>query len=133
MREWKVEEIKELLNHNDKMVCISLVQIYNQQDDDEKLYKETSKDNGVGFNGIDAPILSSFAEFYLKNGFLSSKQMDIARKKMIKYSKQVCKLANAHEHKKASEHDGKYFNDQGLTSPQSYGIIIVLTKEMEEK
>lgn len=111
MRRWTKEEIKTLISNNDKMVCISLVQIYNCQTEDEKLYKETAHDNGIGFNGVDSRILSSFAEFYLDKGYLSPKQLEIARKKMLKYSGQVCKLANAHEHKKATEHDLKNFND----------------------
>ena len=94
MKTWTVEEIKSLLEHNDKMVCLSIIQIYNCQTDDEKLYKETSHDNGIGFNAFDSTILSSFAEFYLEHGFLTSKQLEIGRRKMLKYSKQLTVLAN---------------------------------------
>ena len=111
MRQWTEQEIKSLLEKSDKMVCVSLVQMYNQQTDDEKLYKETAHDNGVGFSACDSRILSSFAEFYLKNGYLSPKQISIARPRLIRYHKQIMRLANAHEHKKATEHDLKNFND----------------------
>lgn len=111
MRVWKEDEIKILLAVHDKVVYESLVQIYNCQTEDEKLYKETSHDNGIGFNAFDSKILSSFAEFYLEHGYLTRNQLEVARRKLVKYAKQITKLANAYEHKKASEHDGKYFND----------------------
>jgi len=111
MRQWTETEIKSLIETSDKMVCISLVQMYNQQTEDEKLYKETAHYNGVGFSACDSKILSSFAEFYLKKGYLSPKQIQTARPKLVKYRKQLVKLANAHELKKASKHDLENFND----------------------
>jgi hypothetical protein len=100
MREWKVEEIKSLLQTNDTMVCRSLVQLYNCQDDFEKSTGETMERNGVGFNGVDAPYMSSCAKFYIEKGFLSPRQMGFVRNKIIKYSKQITKLANQHEKNK---------------------------------
>lgn len=94
MRVWTKEEIKTLIESNDKMVCVSLKQLYNKQTEDERIDKQTSNRNGVGFNGVDAPILSSFAEFYISHGYLSQKQIAIARKKLTKYSKQLTELAN---------------------------------------
>ena len=55
---------------------------------------DTHEHNGVGFNGIDGGIMSSFSEFYKKTGFLTYKQMKIARKKMLKYAGQLTKIAN---------------------------------------
>ena len=109
--DWTAEEIKSIIIRNDRQLCLSIVQIYNCQTEDEKLYKETSHDNGVGFNGIDSRILSSFAEFYLEHEFLTRKQLEIARKKMPKYSRQLAKLANEQSRKKLMAHDLKYFND----------------------
>ena len=111
MKTWTVEEIKVLLEKNDVVVCRSLMQMYECQTDDEKMYKETSHDNGIGFNAFDSKYLSSLAEFYNEYHYLSNKQIAIARKKLMKYSKQIVKLANEHEHKKATEHDLKNFND----------------------
>jgi hypothetical protein len=100
MKEWKVEEIKTLLQTNDTMVCRSLVQLYNQQDDYEKAIGETTERNGVGFNGVDSPYMSSCAKFYMEKGFLSPRQMGFVRNKIMKYSKQITKLANQHEKNK---------------------------------
>jgi hypothetical protein len=38
--------------------------------------------------------MSSFVKFYNKAGFLSYKQMKIARKKMLKYAGQLTKIVN---------------------------------------
>ena len=111
MKTWTKDDIKILLAVSDKMVGISLVQIYNCQTEDEKLYKETSHDNGIGFNAFDSKILSSLAEFYLEHNYLSRNQLEVARRRLVKYSNQICKLANEHEHKKATAYDLKYFND----------------------
>lgn len=92
---WSKEEIKNLLSTNDKAVCRAVVAIYNKQTDCEKDCAETTDANGVGFNGADANILSSFAEWILKRGYLTEKQMVIARKKMMKYAKQLTDIANA--------------------------------------
>lgn len=93
-REWTKKEIKDLLERNDTMVCRSLVQLYNCQDEVEKTVGDTVSQNGVGFNCIDAPFMTSCAEFYLKNNYLSKKQIAFVRKKIMKYANQLTLLAN---------------------------------------
>lgn len=94
MRTWTAEEIKELVQTNDKVLYGALKKLYACQTADEKAYGETVESNGVGFNGADAKILSSMAEFLNKTGFLTEKQKVIVRKKLVKYNKQLTKLAN---------------------------------------
>ena len=94
MKTWTKEEIKELLAKNDEMVKRSVLKLYEKQTDYEKLSQSTQEDNGVGFNGADATILSSFAEFIKKTGFLTPKQIGIARRKLMKYSSQLARIAN---------------------------------------
>ena len=108
---WTAEEIKTIINRNDRQLCLAIVQIYNCQTEDEKIYKETSHDNGIGFNAFDSEILSSFAEQYLERGSLTKRQLEIARKKMQKYGKQLAKIANEQALKALHEHDLKNFND----------------------
>ena len=91
---WTVEEIKELLRTSDKMVTRSVVKLYELQTASEQAAQETHERNGVGFNGVDAPILSSFAEWYKSRGYLSTKQIALARKKLYKYSGQLVQVAN---------------------------------------
>lgn len=91
---WTIEEIKELIATSDKMVARSVVKLYELQTTSEQAAQETHERNGVGFNGVDAPILSSFAEFYKNRGYLSVKQTALARKKLGKYARQLVSIAN---------------------------------------
>lgn len=94
-RIWTEDEIKNLIQTNDKVLYGALKKIYAEQTSDEQATGETNHQNGVGFNGVDAPILSSFAEFLNRTGFLTPKQKAIARKKLVKYNRQLTRLANA--------------------------------------
>ena len=93
-RTWTEEEIKNLIQSNDKVLYGALRKLYACQTADEKINREANHNNGMGFNGIDAPILTSFCEFLERVGFLTIKQKSIARKKLVKYNKQLTKLAN---------------------------------------
>jgi hypothetical protein len=93
-RVWKKEEIVALLETNNGFLCRSVVKIWNRQTTDEKICKGTSHENGRGFNGTDANILSSFAEYYVTKGYLTKNQLELARKKMKKYAKQLTIVAN---------------------------------------
>lgn len=93
-KQWKKDEIRKMLEVNDKAVLRGLVRIYERQTEDEKRNQETSYNNKVGFNGSDAPILTRIATYYLKHGYLSLKQIELVRKKMLKYSGQLANIAN---------------------------------------
>ena len=93
-RVWTEEEIKILVQTNDKVLYGALKQLYACQTDDEQASGETNHRNGAGFNGVDAAILTSFAEFLGNRGFLTVKQKVICRKKLVKYTKQLTRLAN---------------------------------------
>lgn len=94
-RIWTEEEIRELVQTNDKVLYGALRKLYAEQTVDEKADGDTKYHNGVGFNGVDAKIMSSFAEFLKRTGFLTEKQKAVARKKLVKYNKQLTRLANA--------------------------------------
>jgi hypothetical protein len=96
-KKWNVETIKHLLETNDDMVYLSLIQLYNQQDDIEKRLGETCINNGRGFNGVDSPFMSSCAEFYLKKKQLTPRQLTKVRKTIMKYSRQITNLANEYD------------------------------------
>ena len=90
-----VEEMKDILARNDDQVGKALVKLYELQTEDEKANGSTHKHNSVGFNILDAEILSNFAEFYMKHNKLTPKQLAIARKKIMKYAKQLVDIANS--------------------------------------
>ena len=87
------EAIKAKIEVDDKWLFRGILAIYEKQTMDEKNSKVTCHENGVGFNGTDAEILSSFAEGIKKYGSLTQKQIPIARKKMIKYAGQLARIA----------------------------------------
>jgi phosphoribulokinase len=92
---WTTEEIKALLAESDKAVARAILAIYNRQTEDEKIVKETSASNGVGYNGVDANFMSSLAQFYQAKGFLSAGQLKYGRKAIMKYAGQLTEIANA--------------------------------------
>lgn len=85
--------IVEQMAKSVKWLYKAIVAIYNGQTQDEKVSQATSHDNGIGFNGCDAFILSSFAEQINERGFLTAKQIEIARHKMRKYAGQLARIA----------------------------------------
>ncbi len=80
---------------NDKVLYGALRQLYACQTADEIAEGTANHRNGAGFNGVDAGIMTSFCEFLNRTGFLTVKQKAIARKKMVKYTRQLTILANA--------------------------------------
>lgn len=91
---WKKEEIKTMLQTNDNAVLRGIVVIYNLQTEYEKKVGETIEHNGVGFSGFDAEFMSSLAKFILSRGYLTDKQLEYGRRKIMKYAGQLAKVAN---------------------------------------
>jgi hypothetical protein len=84
--------VKNKLATNPAWATRAIVKLYELQTADEQISQTTTNVNGVGFNGTDATILSSFAEQILKGRTLSPKQLAIAYKKLPKYSRQISNL-----------------------------------------
>lgn len=94
MGDWTKEQIQENVLKNDQWLVRGLLAIFDKQTSDEQYSEETKYHNGIGFNGVDAPFMSSLAVQYRNKGFLSEKQKVYARKKMKKYCGQLLKIAN---------------------------------------
>ena len=88
------EYLREKLSTSDAWALRCLEVIYDNQTPGEQTSDSTNCDNGIGFTGTDANILSSFAKQYRSRGTLSPKQMVILRKKAKKYWKQVLVLTD---------------------------------------
>lgn len=86
---WDNNKIKQLLLKNDEAVRRALIIIYNNQTEDEKSSSETTSDNGVGFTGADAFILTEYAKWLLEKHYLTEKQLNVTRKKITKYTRQI--------------------------------------------
>jgi len=98
-----ISEIKDKLANNDVWLIRGLLAIYAGQTEVEQNCETTVEDNGIGFNGCDANILSSFAK-QVERGLaqerkiewtLSVKQKALARKKMSKYARQLLNISLA--------------------------------------
>ena len=89
------DDIKRLLQENDKAVERAIIRLYDFQTPTEQEIRETREKNNVGFNGVDAELLTGFAKFMLeRKRHLTPKQMTYARKKILKYAGQLAKIAN---------------------------------------
>lgn len=73
-------DIVRMLETNDKAVARALVVLYERQTDDEKTSENTRHHNGRGFRPCHARMGTSMAKFYLRNGYLSPKQIAYWRK-----------------------------------------------------
>lgn len=87
------ERIQALLATNDRAVERALVAIFRRQTSYEQQAEATNEDNNVGFTGADAGFLSSLAKGVLRFGHLTPKQLPYARKKMMKYHRQLAEIA----------------------------------------
>ena len=76
------EVIVKLLQENDLAVARALVVLYNNQTSTEQSSESTINRNGQGFRPAHARMGTSMAEFYLKKGYLSPKQVAYWRKPM---------------------------------------------------
>lgn len=84
-----VNYVKNQLSSNPSWAQRAIVKLWQRQTADQQNAKITGHNNGVGFNGTDAFILSSFAEQIIKGRTLSVKQLAVAFRKLPKYSKQI--------------------------------------------
>jgi hypothetical protein len=100
MTNFTVEQVRERIATSTLSVEKAIVALHARQTADEQAAKVTGHDNGMGFTGADAFILSSFAEWIGKSWKqpgqkLSDKQLLIARKKLPKYAGQLLKIYKA--------------------------------------
>ena len=88
-KEQLVEALKKQIANSDNQALKALKTIYANQTYDEKRDQATEHNNGIGFSGKDAKILSSFAQQLEYKGSLSSKQMAIVKRIMPRYARQL--------------------------------------------
>ena len=89
----RIAAIRERVSVDRAWAVRGLLAIYAHQTREEQNIGATTMHNGVGFNGVDGTILSSFAEQVQKGRVLSDKQMRLLYAKMPKYSKQLDGIA----------------------------------------
>jgi len=107
---WTPAMIREKILASDKMLERSISKIYAQQTTSEQNIGATVEHNKIGFTAFDAEFLSSLAQQLERHAHLgtregqrlSSAQIPVARRKMVKYAKQLSKLV-AEEHNLARQ------------------------------
>lgn len=82
----------QITTKNDQTVK-ALLRIYANQTHDEKQNEDTIHRNNVGFIPQDAKMLSSMANFKIKHGFLTEKQIKLIQPMIAKYAGQLVRCA----------------------------------------
>jgi len=86
------EFLKAKLSTDKAWAIRGMIAIFRYQTEQEKAVDTTVEDNGIGFSGSDAFILSVFSKSYQKYNNLTDKQMAIVFKKMPKYASQLIRI-----------------------------------------
>lgn len=91
---YSIDEIKEMLINNDNAVIRGILALYEKQTLDEQTAKNSRHSNGIGFNRFDSRTMSLYAN-QIKTGYeLDAVQFRDARERIMKYSKQLMRIAN---------------------------------------
>lgn len=97
IREARPDVAKEIVRakilSDDKWLEHALLALYSKQTTEEQKQQMTKDENGRGFNGRDAELLSSFAKQLKERGWLSNKQKAICRRWLMKYAGQLVRIA----------------------------------------
>jgi hypothetical protein len=91
---YTAETVRAKLLTDDNWLVRGLLAVFALQTEDERVAGNTTHQNGVGFNGVDAPFCTSLVEQFRTRGSLSPKQIAALRKIMPKYAGQLASLAN---------------------------------------
>lgn len=98
IKTWNKQSIQELIATKDEAAVRALFVVYGNQTEAEKADGKTVEDNGAGFSGVDAEILTSFVRFHQRTGFLTQKQMALLKTRIAKYWRQLLASAEAKGH-----------------------------------
>lgn len=103
---YTTEDLFAAIEKSDACAVNALLALYQRQTEDEQEDRLTSHRNGIGFSAVDADLLSSFAQQAERNrelktagerpahwSDLSPKQMEILRKKLRRYGRQLGEIA----------------------------------------
>jgi len=101
-QKFTASEIAVKLKTDDRWLLRGLKAIYERQTEDEQNTDHTNHSNNVGFNAADARKLSPIARHAIEKGWISPRDRHEARTRMLKYSGQLARIANAKAEKGAA-------------------------------
>lgn len=94
-KDWE-KFIKSLCKNDAKAALNALMIVYDNQTFSEKQLAKTVESNGIGFNAIDARVLTRIAKKYKNDRYsLNVKEINIIKSRIPKYLKQVMNEAKA--------------------------------------
>lgn len=97
------EEIRHNILTNQAWLERAILAIYERQTNLEQKMEIAVNHNGVGFNRADASTMSYYARWIKEGHHLSGKHVDIARRRILKYSNQLYKIVQEKEEKKSGQ------------------------------
>uniref|UniRef100_A0A6M3L3L4 Putative helicase n=1 Tax=viral metagenome TaxID=1070528 RepID=A0A6M3L3L4_9ZZZZ len=89
MKRKRGASIEQLIATDNEWAAGALIALYSSQTLDEQIDKGTKYQNAVGFNGYDAPLLSSIAQKYISNRELTINQLAVIKRLLPKYHNQL--------------------------------------------
>lgn len=89
--------VRQMLLTNNEWLVRGLVALLARQVEDEITAETTKYRNARGFNSSDAAILTSLGRQWQTRQWLSDRQMTLVRRKMLKYSGQLARIARGEE------------------------------------
>jgi hypothetical protein len=97
---WTKDEIYTNIMIHYRWLTAAVLTLYQCQTKEERQKQITIEHNRQGYNGIDAPFMSSLAHWIQSGRELSEKQQKAARRVLRKYAGQLTKIANSHTEQK---------------------------------
>lgn len=91
---WTKEIIQEKLRSNNLWLERAIVALFKYQTAQEQMIEQAITENNVGFNKPDSRRLSYYAKWINSGRHLTGPHIEIARKKVLKYSGQLVQIAN---------------------------------------
>ncbi len=88
------EYVQATICRSDNAVMRAAIFLYKKQTEYEKMTKQGQTINGIGFNRIDTPVISQFAEDCLKDKGAKVEYINKIRPRILKYCSQIAKLIN---------------------------------------
>lgn len=78
-----------------ELELVWIPKIMQNQEEDEIQSEHTKHSNGKGLTGADAPRITYYHRMIQDGGHLGGKQIEIARQRLLKYSKQYSQMSKA--------------------------------------
>lgn len=105
-RAWK-EELQKLLCRSDAAVESALVRLYDFQSPLERAVASSVSENGVGFNRVDANVLSKYACMVKMGHHLTKNEVCFVRARILKYWKQLMVLSKQKLQQERAEEEAR--------------------------